>query len=81
MLSSSEVKNIEQARELLETHGYFVKNLWHVDDVTYNYPECSEEEAQDILHDALTNPATFDQIWGAIRYEASRRGHEMNPII
>jgi hypothetical protein len=81
MLLSSEVKNIEQAKQLLETYGYFVKNLWHIEDVTTNYLECSEEDALDILHNALTNEATFDQIWLAINNEASKRGYEKNTSV
>jgi len=60
---------IAQAKELLRSEGYFVDNLWQTEDVTMNH-ECTEEEAQTILYRALTNEATYQQIWMAISYEA-----------
>jgi hypothetical protein len=32
--------------------------------------DCTEEEAQKVLEGALTNEATYQQIWDAISYEA-----------
>jgi hypothetical protein len=61
--------DIENAKELLKREGYFVDNLWQTCDVTMNH-ECTEEQAQTILNKALTNDATYQQIWEAISYEA-----------
>ena len=60
---------IAKAKQLLKSEGYFVDNLWQTEDVTMNH-ECTEEEAQTILYRALTNEATYQQIWEAISYEA-----------
>jgi len=30
--------SIEDAKQILESNGYFVANLWHVYDVTSTYP-------------------------------------------
>lgn len=60
---------IAQAKELLRSEGYFVGNLWQTCDVTLNY-DCTEEEAQGVLNSALTNEATYQQIWEAISYKA-----------
>jgi hypothetical protein len=60
---------IAQAKKLLKSEGYFVDNLWQTCDVTMNY-DCTEEEAQEVLEGALTNEATYQQIWEAISYEA-----------
>ena len=60
---------IAQAKELLRSEGYFVDNLWQTCDVTLNY-NCTEEEAQGVLNSALTNDATYQQIWEAISYKA-----------
>lgn len=57
--------NIKQAKDLLESKGYYVGNLWSVDDVHSRY-ECTNEVAQEILHKALTNDATMEQVWLAI---------------
>ena len=61
-----ESKPVEDAKQTLEQAGYFTKNLWHVDDVKYHF-KCSDEEAQDILNDALTNDATMEQVWFSIK--------------
>ena len=52
-------KEIKQAKQLLKDNGYFVDNLWHIDDVKYGansekeYFECSNELAYQILSDAI----------------------------
>lgn len=61
--------DIEEAKKTLRSAGYFVDNLWCVEDVQTNY-YCTEEEAQEVLYGALQNEATYQQIWEAIGYEA-----------
>ena len=56
---------IEQAKELLKANGYFVDNLWYVEDVKTKF-KCTDEQAQVILDRALTNEATMEQIWFSI---------------
>lgn len=34
-MNKKDVKTIEIAKELLRAHGYFVDNLWHVDDIHF----------------------------------------------
>jgi len=58
--------DIKQAKEVLKANGYFVDNLWHVDDVKSKF-NCTDEEAQDVLFESLTNEATMEQIWFSIR--------------
>lgn len=65
VLKDRDHKAIEQAKELLKNYGYFTDNLWHVDDVLTRF-DCDEDTAQSILNDALTNDATFEQVWLAI---------------
>ena len=55
----------EYARKVLRAYGYFVDNLWNIEDVQGRY-ECDEAKAQYILNKALTNEATMEQIWIAI---------------
>jgi hypothetical protein len=59
---------IEQAKQTLKDAGYFVDNLWHIDDVKSNF-NCTDEKAQEILNFALTNEATMEQIWFSINLE------------
>lgn len=58
--------SVEDAKKILEKNGYFVANLWHVDDVTAWAYDCDEDTAQDILYKALTNDYVMDTIWQAI---------------
>lgn len=64
---------IEVAKAVLRDAGYQVYNLWHVNDVMDRY-ECDEEEAMDVLEEALTNEATMEQIHFAIREIAEFEG-------
>lgn len=61
------MNEIEKARELLRENGYFVDNLWQTSDVQSLHAGASEEDAQRILYAALTNAATMEQIWFAIK--------------
>jgi hypothetical protein len=58
---------IEQAKQVLRDNGYFVDNLWHVDDVTNIEASLSKDQSIKILDMALTNEATMDQIWYSIK--------------
>ena len=59
--------NTHEAKQALREAGYFVDNLWHVDDVK-NATEVSisTEQAMQVLSMALTNEATMEQIWMSI---------------
>lgn len=59
------LQDVSIAKAVLRKNGYFVENLWCVDDVTQNY-DCTEEQAQRVLEISLTNDATMEQIWLAI---------------
>lgn len=63
--AKQQMRDVLFARDVLNKRGYAVANLWHVDDVTTQY-ECTEAQAQDILHKALTNDYTMSTIWEAI---------------
>ena len=65
---------VEQAKAVLRQNGFFVDNLWHIDDVKLNYDCESDEQAQAILDGALTNDATMQQIWEAIDVYAEEEG-------
>ena len=59
-------KEIEKAREVLREAGYYVDNLWHIEDVRTLFENVTDEEALEILDASFQNDATFDQIWFAI---------------
>ena len=60
--------NTHEAKQALREAGYFVDNLWHVDDVK-NATEVSlsTEQAMQVLSMALTNDATMEQIFISIQ--------------
>lgn len=64
----------QKAKEILRKAGYFVDNLWHIDDVKLRYNCNDDEQAQEILQSALTNEATMEQIWFAIDMVAQDEG-------
>lgn len=68
-MTQKQFKKIEQAKETLKAVGYFVDNLWHIEDVKINY-DCTDEQAQDILLDTLTNEAVMERIWQSIEITA-----------
>lgn len=56
---------IENAKKLLRSEGYYVDNLWQTCDVTMNY-DCTEEQAQEVLDGALKDDYVSQQIFEAI---------------
>lgn len=69
---------IEKAKEVLRKAGYFTDNLWHIDDVKSRFRVSDNEDAQDILNDALTNEWVMEQIHLAIRDMAEDKGLKKN---
>lgn len=56
-----------QAKEVLRNAGYFVDNLWSIDDVINVDDSLSKEQAMQVLSMSLTNDATMEQIWYSIQ--------------
>jgi hypothetical protein len=57
------MNEIEKAKETLRNAGYFVNNLWHVDDVDCKFKDLSLEEKQDLLSHVMTDEWIMKQIW------------------
>ena len=65
-------KEIQQAKQLLKNNGFYIENLWHVDDVKFGansedkYIECTNDEAYKVLSEAIQqesiNECIFDNI-------------------
>ena len=51
----------KEAKDFLRSEGYFVDNLWHVNDVQENF-ECDDETAQNILYWVLTSDRVIEFI-------------------
>ena len=65
---------VEKAKEVLRREGYFVDNLWHIDDIQYRYNCDDDAQAHELLNTALTNEATMEQLWFAIDMAAQNDG-------
>lgn len=60
MTSSHKAKIVEAAKEILKFHGYFMDNLWHVDDIHFiceqhNLQKLSNSEAMAVFELANDN--------------------------
>ena len=51
----------DKLKEVLKENGYYVDNLWHIDDVK-QHGDLSNEEAYDILDSTLRNDYTIETI-------------------
>jgi hypothetical protein len=60
---------IENAKQLLRSEGYFVDVLWSTDEVTMNY-NCTEEQAHSVLFEAMTDDRTEQQVSDMIHHVA-----------
>lgn len=60
-------QDIEQALQLLKNNGYYVDNLWCVEDVQSIF-NCDSDTAQSVLNKALTNEHLMEEIWFQIRH-------------
>jgi len=63
----------EKALNLLSDEGYYVKNLWQVDDVMIRW-ECTREQALEILDKTFDNEYVNETIFDIININAQ----EMN---
>jgi hypothetical protein len=52
---------IDNAKLVLKQAGYYVDNLWHVDDIKINY-DCDDDMAQLILNSVLSDGQTIQYI-------------------
>jgi hypothetical protein len=63
---------IQQAKRVLQEAGYYTLSLWNINDVKGSF-ECTDEEAHNVLHFALNNEATMEQIWLSIKTDAESK--------
>ena len=66
---------IDNAKKYLESQGFFTANLWHTDDVCQNY-NVNQDEALDLIEDAMTSEITISGIFEAIDIIAEENGYE-----
>ena len=54
----------QEAREVLSKAGYFVYNLWHIDDVDLD--GASDEDKMQILDDVFSNGSYYERVFEMI---------------
>ena len=59
------MKQIEEAKEFLKSKGYYVDNLWSIDDVQHHY-KCTDIEAMGILDKVLQSEWLVSNIFEMI---------------
>lgn len=65
-LTRERLEEIENAKEILRREGYFVNNLWHIDDVKTFY-KCNDEQAMEVLDHVLNgNDYISFAVWDII---------------
>lgn len=65
---------VEQAKQVLKEAGYYVENLWSIDDIKSQY-KCTDEEAYDVLDDAFNNERVIEEIF--IGIDSSANDHDL----
>lgn len=74
MEAREKIDAIHNAREVLRNAGFFVDELWHVNDVKLIFNVTDDKDAQTILKEALTNDWVMEQIHYGIRDTAEEKG-------
>ncbi len=54
----------QEAKEVLRKAGYFVDNLWHIDDVELD--GASDEDKMQILDDVFSNGSYYERVFEMI---------------
>lgn len=67
----------QDLKDELQSRGFFVDNLWTTEDVKSMF-NCTEDEAQEVLEQALTNESTMEHIWEAIDYHGQENELSIN---
>jgi uncharacterized protein YggE len=60
------MNEIEKAKEVLRKAGFYVDNLWSIQDVRDDNNELTDEQKMKALDMAFDNEATMEQIFYAI---------------
>ena len=60
-----------EAKDTLREAGYFVDNLWNIEDVRTIIDGVSDERLEKILCDALTSEYIMEAIWDIIKIKAN----------
>lgn len=58
---------VKQAKQVLRDAGYYVDNMWHVNDVKIIDPTISTSDAQEVLHNVMNCAPIMEMVWDGIK--------------
>jgi hypothetical protein len=61
---------IQQAKKVLEKHGYLIHHMWNIVDITVNF-DCTDEQAEYVLDRVLSSESVNSDIWETITNECN----------
>jgi len=61
---------IQQAKKVLEKHGYLTDHMWNIVDITVNF-DCTDEQAEYVLDKVLSSESVNSDIWETITNECN----------
>lgn len=70
-LARKQMRDVDNAKDVLSKKGYAVQNLWHVDTITSEY-ECTREEAEKVLLHVFESVHLMFSIWDEIEDVTSK---------
>ena len=59
------LSEVDRAKAILKFNGYYVDNIWHIDDVKMLY-NCTDGQAYDVLDKALNQESLFQDVYISI---------------
>ena len=65
---------VAYAKASLKNEGYYTDTLWSNDDAKLKF-ECTDEQANELVGQALNNDATMEQIWFALGFHGEDNGY------
>jgi hypothetical protein len=61
LILDMEADKVTEALDYLESQGFYIKNLWHIQDVQDKF-DCTEEEAFEVLEEAVSGEWVIEAI-------------------
>jgi len=65
-ITDKALKDLDMAKKILKSYGYYIESLWEVDDIIEQYV-CTKQEAMTILDMALNNVEVIENTWTSIQ--------------
>ena len=61
LILDMEADKVTEALDYLESQGFYIKNLWHIQDVQDKF-DCTEEEAFEVLEETVSGELIMEDI-------------------